>query len=75
VNFHKPKVVFLENVKALKTHNKGNTYKTIENTLQEFGYNVYTQVLNARDFGVPQNRERIYIVGFWKILTLNFQNH
>lgn len=72
VNFHKPKVVFLENVKALKTHNKGNTYKTIENTLQEFGYNVYTQVLNARDFGVPQNRERIYIIGFLENIDFEF---
>jgi DNA (cytosine-5)-methyltransferase 1 len=61
---HKPKIVFLENVKGLKSHNKGNTYKIIQNTLEEIGYNVYSQVLNAKDFGVPQNRERIYIVGF-----------
>jgi DNA (cytosine-5)-methyltransferase 1 len=72
VNFHKPKVVFLENVKGLKTHNNGMTYKTIENTLKEFGYNVYTQVLNARDFGVPQNRERIYIVGFLEDIHFDF---
>jgi DNA (cytosine-5)-methyltransferase 1 len=72
INFHKPKVVFLENVKALKTHNKGNTYKTIENTLQDFGYTVYMQILNARDFGVPQNRERIYIVGFLENIDFKF---
>ncbi len=64
INYHKPKIVFLENVKGLKTHNKGQTYKVIEHTLNELGYNVYTKVLNAKDYGVPQNRERIYIIGF-----------
>jgi DNA (cytosine-5)-methyltransferase 1 len=64
INYHKPQIVFLENVKGLKNHNKGNTYKVIQNTLEGMGYNVYSQVLNAKDFGVPQNRERIYIVAF-----------
>jgi len=64
INYHRPKIVFLENVKGLKTHNKGKTYMTIQNILEENGYNVYSKVLNARDFGVPQNRERIYIVAF-----------
>ncbi|MDD3324421.1 MAG: DNA cytosine methyltransferase [Sulfurospirillaceae bacterium] len=61
---HKPKVVFLENVKGFKNHDKGTTFKVIKETLEELGYKVFSQVLNAKDFGVPQNRERIYIIGF-----------
>ncbi len=72
INHHKPQIVFLENVKGLKTHNKGQTYKVIENTLNELGYNVYTKVLNAKDYGVPQNRERIYIIGFRENIDFAF---
>lgn len=63
---HKPKAVFLENVKGLKNHDKGKTLQTILNVLREdLGYYVPNpQVMNAKDFGVPQNRERIFIVGF-----------
>jgi DNA (cytosine-5)-methyltransferase 1 len=64
VKHHKPKVVFLENVKGFKNHDKGRTFTVVKNTLEEFGYSVYSQVLNAKDFGVPQNRERIYIIAF-----------
>lgn len=63
-NLHKPKVVFCENVKGLATHDKGRTFKIIKGTLEELGYTVYEKILNSRDFGVPQNRERIYIVAF-----------
>lgn len=62
--FHKPKVVFGENVKGLTTHNKGHTFSIIRSTLEEMDYAVYVKILNSRDFGVPQNRERIYIVAF-----------
>jgi len=62
--FHKPKVLFLENVKGFVGHDNGNTFKTVQNTLENLGYKVYSKVLNAKDFGVPQNRERIYIVAF-----------
>lgn len=62
----RPKAFLLENVKNLKSHNKGKTYKTIIKTLKDLDYEVFTSVLKARDFGVPQNRERIYIVGFDK---------
>ncbi len=72
INYHKPKIVFLENVKGLKTHDKGQTYKVIENTLNELGYNVYTKILNAKYYGVPQNRERIYIVGFRENVDFSF---
>ena len=62
---HKPEVIFLENVKRLKTHNDGNTLKVILNSFKKNGYqNVQYTTLKARDFGVPQNRERIYIVAF-----------
>lgn len=64
INHHRPKVVFLENVKRFKTHDGGNTFEVIKGTLEEMGYEVHAQVLNAKNFGVPQNRERIYIIGF-----------
>ena len=59
----KPKYLFLENVKGLLNHDKGNTFETILSALDELGYDVEWQVLNSKDFGVPQNRERVYIVG------------
>ena len=58
-----PKLVLLENVKGLLSHDNGRTFKTIITSLAEFGYAVEWQVLNAKDFGVPQNRERVFIVG------------
>ncbi|MCL2192022.1 MAG: DNA cytosine methyltransferase [Treponema sp.] len=61
---HMPKVVFCENVKGLAVHDKGRTFTIIKRTLEEIGYTVYDHVLNSKDFGVPQNRERIYIVAF-----------
>lgn len=61
---HKPKVIFCENVKGLIIHQKGKTFEIIIGTLRELGYNVYYKILNSKDFGVPQNRERIYIVAF-----------
>lgn len=61
----KPKVVFLENVKNLKGHDKGRTYTTIEESLISLGYSVESEVLNTKEFGnIPQSRERIYIVCF-----------
>lgn len=62
--FHKPKVIFCENVKGLTIHDKGNTFKIIKKTFEDLGYTVFTKILNSKDFGVPQNRERIYIVCF-----------
>ncbi len=62
--YHKPKVLFLENVKGFKNHDKGNTFRVVKETLEELGYRVFSEVLNAKDFGVPQNRERIYIIAF-----------
>ncbi|KMY78660.1 DNA (cytosine-5-)-methyltransferase [Leuconostoc mesenteroides] len=59
----KPRFVFLENVKGLLNHDKGNTFRTILNTFDELGYDVQWRILNSKDFGVPQNRERVYIIG------------
>ena len=61
---HKPKVIFCENVKGLTIHDKGRTFEVIKGTLDELGYTVHSSILNSKDFGVPQNRERIYIVAF-----------
>lgn len=69
----RPKAFLLENVKNLKNHNKGETFKTIMTTLEkELGYNVYYSVLNSKDFGLPQSRARIYIVGFKDKLDFKF---
>lgn len=59
-----PQAFLLENVKQLKGHDKGHTLKVILEHLEKAGYKTFVQVLAARDFGVPQNRERIFIVGF-----------
>lgn len=62
--FHKPAVIFCENVKGLTIHHKGKTFEVIRGALEQIGYKVFYKVLNSKDFGVPQNRERIYIVAF-----------
>jgi DNA (cytosine-5)-methyltransferase 1 len=64
-----PKVLFLENVKGLKSHMKGETLKTILATLDELGYAYNYDVLNAKYFGVPQNRERLFIIAWYKDLV------
>lgn len=59
----KPRYLFLENVKGLLSHDQGRTFETILLTLDELGYDAEWQVLNSKDFGVPQNRERVFIIG------------
>jgi DNA (cytosine-5)-methyltransferase 1 len=59
----RPRHLVLENVKGLLSHDSGKTFQTILGVLSDLGYRVEWQVLNSKDFGVPQNRERIYIVG------------
>lgn len=71
VKSHKPKVVFVENVKNLLNHDKGKTFKIIKKTLNDLGYIVYSKILNSKNFGVPQNRERIYIVAFREDIAPN----
>jgi DNA (cytosine-5)-methyltransferase 1 len=70
----KPKVFIFENVKGLLSHNSGKTFETIEKRIKELGYNYYKQVLNAKDYGIPQNRERLFVVGFLEKKDFNFPN-
>ena len=62
--YHRPKVLFLENVKGFVGHDKGKTFEVVKKTLEDIGYTVFHKVLNTKDFDVAQNRERIYIVAF-----------
>jgi len=59
-----PKVFIYENVKGLINHDKGNTFETIKATFNELGYKYFYKVLNAKDYGMPQHRERIFVIGF-----------
>ena len=72
VNEIKPKVFIFENVKGLLSHNSGKTWKIIEDKVKSLGYTYYKQVLNAKNYGIPQNRERLFIVGFLKNQTFDF---
>lgn len=64
VNYHKPMIVFLENVANLKKHNEGSTINRMKTMLEENGYDAYIEVLNASQFEVPQARKRVYFVAF-----------
>ena len=64
LNEIKPKVFIFENVKGLLTHNSGETWKIILEDFKKLGYDVHLQVLNAKNYGIPQNRERLFVVGF-----------
>ena len=64
LQIHKPKAIFMENVKQLVTHDKGKTFQVILGILNDLGYHVKWKILNALNFGVPQKRERVIIVGF-----------
>jgi len=67
-----PKVFIYENVKGLTHHDDGRTFETVLNTFNELGYKYHYQILNARDYGIPQNRQRIFIIGF-KDHSVNFE--
>lgn len=64
VNEAQPKVFIYENVKGLVNHDKGNTFKVMTNVFEDLGYNFTYQVLNSKDCGIPQHRERIFVIGF-----------
>ena len=64
LSLHKPKCFLLENVKNLKSHDKGNTFSVIKDSLSNLGYHFKYEILNSKDFGLPQNRARIFIIGF-----------
>ena len=69
----KPKHILLENVKGLKTSKHGRTLKTIISKLSNLGYDVVTELMNSKDFGIPQNRERVWIYGYLGVLPLTFK--
>ncbi len=73
LNHHKPAAFMLENVKNLESHDKGNTFKIIRDTLAQLGYSVHWRIINGKGF-VPQNRERIFIVGFREDNGFNFDD-
>lgn len=68
-----PKVFIYENVRALLSHDEGRTWETIKNVFNDLNYDFKFTTLNAKDYGIPQNRERIFVVGFRKDLMLNKQ--
>ena len=65
----RPRVFIFENVRGLLSHDKGNTWKVIQSVFAQLGYRIYSKTLNAKDFGIPQHRERIFVVGFRNITT------
>ena len=67
-----PEVFIYENVKGLLSHDQGKTFETVLNTFNELGYKYFHQILNAKDYGIPQNRQRIFIIGF-KNKEVNFK--
>lgn len=73
-NYHLPKIIFLENVKNLIKHDKGKTFAIVTQTLKKLGYTVYYKVLNSSNYGLPQNRERVYIVCFREDLNVTSFN-
>lgn len=60
----KPKVFIYENVKGLTNHDGGKTWQVVQDVFHELGYKIYSKVLNSRDYGIPQNRDRIFCIGF-----------
>ena len=69
--YHKPKLIFLENVRNFEKHDNGNTLKVVLKTLNSLGYSVKYKVLNASNYGLPQNRQRIYFVCFKKDIVID----
>ena len=68
-----PKVFIFENVKGLYNHDKGRTWSVMCDIFQEIGYHIYYRVLNSKDYGIPQHRERIFCVGFREPLAIDFE--
>jgi DNA (cytosine-5)-methyltransferase 1 len=72
-NAKKPQHILLENVKGLKTNKHGKTLETIVNKLTQLGYDVVVELLNSKDYGIPQNRDRLWIYAFYGSLPVTFQ--
>lgn len=73
IDDYKPKFAIAENVKALTSKKFTNEFKTVLESLEEVGYNNYWQVLNAKDYGIPQNRERVFIISIRKDIDVGFK--
>ncbi len=71
IRYKKPKVVFMENVKNFASHDNGQTLEVVKNTIEELGYTFFYKVLNAANYGIPQKRERIYMVCFRNDIDVN----
>lgn len=71
VRAKQPKIVFMENVKNFASHDNGNTLRVVKSTMEELGYTFFWEILSATDFGVPQKRERIFMVCFRNDLNVN----
>ena len=71
VKAKRPKIIFMENVKNFATHDEGRTLSFVKSTIEELGYQFHYKVLNAVDYGIPQNRERIYMICFRNDLNVN----
>lgn len=67
-----PKYFIAENVRGLLTHDNGNTFRIIKESLESTGYNITFKLLNSKDYGIPHNRPRVYIIGIRKDLNRNF---
>lgn len=67
-----PKLFLFENVKGLLNHDKGKTWNVIHDIFEELGYDVHYRVLNSKDYGIPQHRERLYCIGFRRKPFSNF---
>ncbi len=67
-----PKIFIFENVKGLLSHDSGQTWEVIQNTFGELGYDFKAQILNAKDYGIPQHRERLFVIGFKKKTNFEF---
>ena len=69
-----PKIFIFENVKGLLSHNSGKTWEVLREAFNDLGYSIHARVLNAKDFGIPQNRERLFVVGFKNKQKFEFPN-
>ena len=74
INEINPKTFIFENVKGLLSHDSGKTWEVLSDEFSKLGYKVHQEVLNAKDFGIPQNRERLFVVGFNKKRAFDFPN-
>lgn len=72
IKIKQPKAFFLENVRGLLTHDNGKTFEVIKNTIEELGYSLNYKIIKASDFNCPQNRPRLFMIGFKKDLNISF---